>query len=332
MRLAVGRRRGRGVDGGEPVGHLRADHERPVAAVRGPQGVDPIGVDVAEQDELPDQPLDHRADRVVVEAVPLVVGRPERQVDVAARLGMFLVISLEHRMPLLVVHAAGRTAAAVHRDDQGPAVGRLRADVPPEVGTRPVLGRDRLRLELAPERLVDRRGLVGRPGDRAHRLVPGQLGQQLLAVARFDSSPEKRSAKIRDSSARVSFGPGRSRSTRTTVSPETVTARTAAPPACRATTRSDPLGGAGQVRWRLMSADGPRLLPSARRDRRRPVERRSPRPRRVAPAAAPRPSIEPAAAVPQPVPPACNDRSRSRRARGGLVPDHREEARRWDGR
>ena len=75
MRLAVGRGRGRGVDGGEPVGHLRADHEGAVAAVRGAEDADAVGVDVAEQDELADQALDQRADRVVVEAVPLVVGR-----------------------------------------------------------------------------------------------------------------------------------------------------------------------------------------------------------------------------------------------------------------
>ena len=84
------------MDGGEPVGHLRADHERAVAAVRGAQGVDPVRIHVAEEDELADQPLDQRADRVVVEAVPLVVGRAEREVDVAAGLGVVLVVALEH--------------------------------------------------------------------------------------------------------------------------------------------------------------------------------------------------------------------------------------------
>ena len=101
-RLARSGGRGRGVDGREPVGHLGADHERTVAAVRGAQGVNLVGVDVSQDHELTDQALDERADRVVIETVPGVVGSTQREVDIAAGLGMVLVAP-EHSSPLLIV-------------------------------------------------------------------------------------------------------------------------------------------------------------------------------------------------------------------------------------
>lgn len=91
--------------------------------------------------------LDQRGDGVVIEPVPEVVGGPECEVDVAAGLGIVLVV-LKHLHPFLVVVPFRDPPAAMHRDDQRPAVLRLRAEVPPEVGAGPVPGRDRLCLEL----------------------------------------------------------------------------------------------------------------------------------------------------------------------------------------
>ena len=73
-RLPGRRGGGRGVDCGESVRHLWADHKRTITAVRGPEDVDSVRVHVAEQHELPDQPFDQRADGVVIKAIPLVVG------------------------------------------------------------------------------------------------------------------------------------------------------------------------------------------------------------------------------------------------------------------
>ena len=214
MRLAVRRGGGRGMDGGEPVGHLRADHEGAIAAVRGPEDIDPVRVHVAEQDELADQPLDQRADRVVVEAVPLVVGRAEGQVDVAAGLGVLLVVTLEHALPLLVVDRLRGAAAAVHRDDQRPAVrpasrrraARGRGSCGPSVVT--VFASNSL-----PERLVGRRRLVGLPGERAQRLVAGNFGEELPGVRalrrRRRRSGRRGSARARPGSPPEPGGRGR---------------------------------------------------------------------------------------------------------------------------
>ena len=91
-----------------------------------------------------------------------------------------------------------------------------------------------------------------------------------LASARRRRSGRRRSAPARPGSPR---GPGgRGRCGRPCRRPETVAAITAAPSPWRATTRSDPLGGASHVRWRLMSACGPRLEPSGARS---PVARSS---------------------------------------------------------
>ena len=72
-RLTGSRGRSRSVDGGEPVGHLGTDHERTIAAVRGAQGVNLVGVDVAHYHELTYQAFDERADRIVIETVPGVI-------------------------------------------------------------------------------------------------------------------------------------------------------------------------------------------------------------------------------------------------------------------
>ena len=94
------------MDGGEAIGHLGADEERAVAAVRIAHQKDLVDVDLAMDRELADQLGDERAHVVVVEAVPDVVWRPQGHVDVPLDRRLVAVIVLHH-VPLAVVDLLG---------------------------------------------------------------------------------------------------------------------------------------------------------------------------------------------------------------------------------
>ena len=76
------------MNGREAVGNLRADHEFAIPAVRGPQGVDAVRVNIGEQDKLKNEPLEERANRIVVEAVPGIIRAASAQIDVTAGFGV----------------------------------------------------------------------------------------------------------------------------------------------------------------------------------------------------------------------------------------------------
>src|SRR5690606_7932120 len=81
--FGLGRRSGGRVDGSEPVGHRHADRERAVTTVRIAEDVDAVRIDIAEDEELPDELRDDRVGVIGVEAVPLVGGRSQRDVAIA---------------------------------------------------------------------------------------------------------------------------------------------------------------------------------------------------------------------------------------------------------
>src|SRR4029077_18640222 len=107
---------------------------------------------------------------VVVEAVPAVVGRPQRQVFVTADFGVVLVVAL-HDLPLAVVDPLGHAAAAVHGDDQRPTLVRLLADLAHHVGADVLLVAHLFVLEILFHFVVHRRRLVRLPDGGAHRRV-----------------------------------------------------------------------------------------------------------------------------------------------------------------
>ena len=164
------------------IGDLRADDERAVAAVGGSHRIDFVGIDLREEHELLDQFLHQRADRIVVEAVPGVVRRAQGEIDVASVLGMLLIVGGEHIFPLVVVDLLRRAAAAMHGDHQPPAVGRLRANVAPQVGTDPIRGSDGLLLPLRPQGCLFRRGLIRLPCQIPHLRIDRLARKQLFRL------------------------------------------------------------------------------------------------------------------------------------------------------
>jgi len=81
-----------------------------------------VGIHVTEEHELAEQVLNQRIDVAGIETVPGIVRRTQRNVNIAADLGMIPVINL-HVPPLAVVEFLGRAAAAVHSDDKGQPLG-----------------------------------------------------------------------------------------------------------------------------------------------------------------------------------------------------------------
>ncbi len=294
MRLARRRRRGRGVDGGEPVGHLRADHERAVAAVRRPQRIDPVRVHVGEQ-------------RRTAGSIARPSGRSRRRRSRSTRRWGPGAPGRHSRPPRDAPCSIARTSNAtagrsppsgappppcIAMTSAQPPAGFC-ADVPPEVGARPILRRD----ASSPR---TRGGAARGPARPCRPPRPGRASTRPRAARRgasggrraLDSSAEKRSAKIRSARRGSRGGAGRSRSTRTTVSPATVD---------RPDRRGLPLPGDDQQRaaggglaGQVAVDVGRRAEARAERARIRviAVERAVPRPRRDGPVAAPRPSAE----------------------------------------
>ena len=113
--FAVGRGCGAGMDGCEMVRHFRANRIGAITAVRIAHDEDLVRIDIAEQTELADQIVHERIHVVVVEAVPGVVGRAKREIQIPTALRMIFVIIL-HLLPLAVVEGLRRATATVHGD------------------------------------------------------------------------------------------------------------------------------------------------------------------------------------------------------------------------
>src|SRR5689334_15468139 len=78
--IAAAWRRRRSVDGGESVGHSRADEERAVAPVRITDEIYAIRIDLFAGDEGADETIGKAQIVPVVEAVPIVVWGANREI------------------------------------------------------------------------------------------------------------------------------------------------------------------------------------------------------------------------------------------------------------
>src|SRR6266545_1980585 len=169
--FAIGGCRGTGVDGREVIRHFWPDGECAVASVRVAHDENLVRIHVAEKSELTREVGDEGIDVGIVEPVPGVIRRPERDVEVAAGLRVVAIINL-HVLPLAVIDLFGRAAAAVHRDEQRPTAGRAGADRLDGVGAEMFFESHLTRVEVLLEGAVDRRGAKGVPRDTADgRLV-----------------------------------------------------------------------------------------------------------------------------------------------------------------
>ena len=155
------------MDRGEAVGDFWPDEECTVAAVGVADQKHAVGIDPAEQRELADEVDDQRRHIVVVETIPSVVRRTQRQVFVARDFRMILVVPL-HDFPLTVVELLRSAAAAVHRNDQRPTLRRLGADFAHHIGADVVFVMHLLCAVVRFQLLVDRRRLVRFPDRGAH--------------------------------------------------------------------------------------------------------------------------------------------------------------------